>query len=87
MSFLKVFSLTAGILLAFSVGLYFIIAVNVFILANLTGYLHGLAFAVWNPLWIALVVALWVSWPRDEDEDKPEEELTDEERHWREYDH
>jgi hypothetical protein len=87
MKFWQAYKFTAVTLLAGCLWLYFLIAVNEFILANLTGYLQGLAFAVWNPLWIALVIAYCTSRDRYKDGDKSEEELTDEERHWREYDH
>jgi hypothetical protein len=87
MKFWQAYKSVALTLLAVCLWLYFLVVVNEVFVANLTGYLQGLAFALWNPLWIALAIAFCYSESRDKDADKSEGELTDEERHWREYDH
>jgi uncharacterized membrane-anchored protein len=87
MGFWQAYKSAAVTLLAVCLWIYFLVVVNEVFVDNLNGYLQGLAFAVWNPLWIALAIAFCYNGSNNKDKDKPDEELTDEEWHWREYDH
>jgi hypothetical protein len=84
MNFWQAYKFTAVTLLAGCLWLYFLIAVNLVISDNLTGYLLGLAFAVWNPLCIAVAIAYCASRDSVKEEKKV---YTDEELHYQEYDH
>jgi hypothetical protein len=84
MNFWQAYKFTAVTLLAGCLWLYFLIAVNLVISDNLTGYLLGLAFAVWNPLCIAVAIAYCASQDSNKEEKKA---YTDEELHYQEYDH
>jgi membrane protein DedA with SNARE-associated domain len=84
MSFWQAYKFIAATLLAGCLWFYLLVAVNEFIVANLTGYLQGLAFAVWNPLWIALVIGYCTTRDSVKEEKKV---YTDEELHYQEYDH
>jgi hypothetical protein len=87
MKFWQTYKQAAGIALAFCLWVYFLIAVNQVFADHLTGYLQGLAFAVWNPLWIALVIAFCKSGIEGGGKEYTKEERTDEEEFWDAYDH
>jgi hypothetical protein len=85
MSFWQAYKYVAAVALAICLWVYFLFAVNQLIADHLMGYLQGLAFAVWNPLWIALAIAYGKG--RTGNEDDYDRDVTDEEQHYREYDH